>query len=82
MKTLKKISDIVDPRMQGKVQHELSTIVFVALCGVLCGCGSWEDIKDYCVAKKDWLSRYVNFPNGVLSGYTFRRIFTLLILIQ
>lgn len=78
MKILKMIEDISDPRMEGKVQHKLSTIIFVALCGVLSGCESWSDIRDYCDIKKDWLSQYVSLVNGIPSSDTFRRVFTLL----
>lgn len=78
MKVLAIINDISDPRMEGKVHHPLSTIIFVALCGILCGCESWGDIKDYCRVKKDWLSQYVSLANGIPSSDTFRRVFTLL----
>ncbi len=64
--------------MHGKVTHKFSTIIFVALCGVLSNCESWSDIEDYCIAKKDWLEKYVDLSNGVLSEWTFRRVFTLL----
>lgn len=78
MRILTMIDDIVDPRMEGKVHHPLSTIIFVALCGILCGCESWSDIKDYCRAKREWLSQYVSLANGIPSSDTFRRVFTLL----
>jgi predicted transposase YbfD/YdcC len=78
MKILTIIEEIVDPRMIGKVQHNLSTIIFVALCGVLSGCEDWNDIRDYCKVKEDWLSQYVCLKNGIPSSDTFRRVFTLL----
>jgi len=78
MKILTRIQEISDPRMIGKVQHNLSTIIFVALCGILSGCEDWNDIQDYCEAKKDWLSRYVCLKNGIPSSDTFRRVFILL----
>ena len=78
MKILRMISDISDPRMDGKIQHKLSTIIFVALCGVLSGCETWCDIEDYCRSKKDWLAGFVSFDNGIPSSDTFRRIFILL----
>lgn len=78
MKILRMIAGIADPRMEGKVQHKLSSIIFVALCGVLCGCESWSDIRDYCQIKRDWLSQYVSLVNGIPSSDTFRRVFTLL----
>jgi len=78
MQILKRIEEISDPRMIGKVQHNLSAIIFVSLCGVLSGCEDWNDIRDYCKVKKDWLSQYVCLKNGVPSSDTFRRVFTLL----
>lgn len=78
MKILKMINNISDPRMEGKIHHPLSTIIFVALCGILCGCESWSDIRDYCRVKREWLSQYVSLVNGIPSSDTFRRVFTLL----
>ena len=78
MKILTRIEEIADPRMVGKVRHKLSTIIFVTLCGILSGCEDWNDIRDYCKVKKEWLSQYVCLKNGVPSSYTFRRVFTLL----
>jgi predicted transposase YbfD/YdcC len=78
MRVLAKIVEIDDPRMIGKVRHNLSTIIFVALCGILSGCEDWNDIRDYCKVKKGWLSRYVCLKNGIPSSDTFRRVFTLL----
>jgi predicted transposase YbfD/YdcC len=78
MSILERIEKIPDPRMEGKVKHNLSTILFVGLCGVLSGCESWSDIEDYCRAKRKWLSHYVDLSNGIPSGWTFRRVFILL----
>ena len=78
MDILEAIDDISDPRMAGKVRHKLSTILFVALCGILSGCESWSDIQDYCRAKKDFLSKYICLDNGIPSGSTLRRVFILL----
>ena len=63
---------------RGKVVHNLSSILFVSLCGILSGCENWFDIRTYCEVKKDWLSNYVDLSNGVPSEWTFRRVFTLL----
>ena len=78
MLLLEMINQIPEPRMKGKVQHSLSAIIFTALCGVLSGCESWSDIYDYCTIKRDWLSKFVSFKNGIPSSDTFRRIFTML----
>lgn len=52
MNILGLINNIRDPRMEGKVVHKFSSIIFVGLCAVLSGCESWSDIEDYCEAKK------------------------------
>jgi len=72
------LEKIPDPRESWKVKHNLSTLLFTTLCGVLCGAESWSDIADFCDAKKGWLSQYVDLNNGIPSAWTFRRIFTLL----
>ena len=53
MQILTKIEEIADPRMIGKVQHNLSAIIFVALCAILSGCEDWNDIHDYWRIKKE-----------------------------
>ena len=78
MSVLDLIKELPDPRMEGKVRHNLSSVIFVTLCGILSGCQSWGDIEDYCEAKLKWLEQYVEFKNGVPSEWTFRRVFTLL----
>ena len=78
MSILENIRKILDPRDLCKVQHSLSTIIFWSLCGVLGGCDNWNEIRDYCKVKKDWLSQHVSFKNGVPSSDTFRRVFSLL----
>jgi predicted transposase YbfD/YdcC len=78
MSILELLETIPDPRMEGKVKHNLGSILFVGLCGVLSGCESWSDIEDYCETKFEWLSSYVDLVNGIPSEWTFRRVFTLL----
>ena len=78
MAILELLENIPDPRMEGKVKHNMGSILFVGLCGVLSGCESWSDIEDYCETKFMWLANYVNLTNGVPSEWTFRRVFTLL----
>lgn len=78
MTILELFQTIPDPRMEGKVTHNLGAILFTRLCGVLSGCESWTDIEDYCGTKQDWLSQYVDLTNGIPSKWTFRRVFTLL----
>jgi predicted transposase YbfD/YdcC len=67
-----------DPRRVHGQIHRLDEIVFMAICGVLCGADSWQEIADYAESKLDWLSTFLTLPGGVPSHDTFRRVFCLL----
>ena len=43
----------------GKI-HLLDEIVFMSICGVLCGADSWQEIAEYSESKHDWLK---NLPD-------------------
>jgi predicted transposase YbfD/YdcC len=68
-------AELTDPRVERTQWHELIDIVVVALCGVICGCDSWEDLPRYGRAKQDWLRRYLRLTNGMPSADTFARVF-------
>jgi len=53
MYILNYIAAIPDPRQDYKVEYPLSTLLFTTLCAVLCGCQSWQEVSDYCEAKKE-----------------------------
>lgn len=71
-------SDVQDPRQQGKVEHPLINIIFITICGTLCGADNWVAIEAFGNAQMTWLSRYLNMENGVPShdtlGDTFATI--------
>jgi hypothetical protein len=75
---LEHFARLPDPRREHGQIHRLDEIVFMAICGVLCGADSWQEIADYCDAKLDWLSTFLALPGGVPSHDTFRRVFCLL----
>ena len=66
---------LTDPRIERTRWHELLDIVVVAVCGVICGCDSWEDWPKSGRAKQDWLRRYLRLTNGMPSADTFARVF-------
>jgi predicted transposase YbfD/YdcC len=75
---LDSFAELSDPRReQGRI-HRLDEIVFMALCAVLCGAESWEQIAAYAHSKIDWLNTFLTLPGGVPSHDTFRRVFCLL----
>jgi predicted transposase YbfD/YdcC len=68
-------ADVVDPRIARTKRHELLTVITIALCGVICGAESWVEVEDWGDAKRDWLSTWLDLPNGIPSHDTFGRVF-------
>lgn len=69
---------IRDPRAEKNQRHPLEAIVFIAICGVICGAEGWVDLQRYGALKKEWLSKYVDLSHGIPSHDTFGRFFALL----
>lgn len=70
-------SNLDDPRKNRWLSlHDLTEIVIMAICGVLCGADSFEDIELFAKTKEDWLRTFLKMPNGVPSHDTFSRIFS------
>jgi len=56
----------------------LLDILVIAICAVICGADSWEDIELFGRAKEEWLRGFLELPHGILSHDTFRRVFAVL----
>src|SRR5437764_12984051 len=74
---LEHFAALPDPRRDHGKVHLLDEIVFMAICAVLCGADSWQEIADYAASKIDWLKTFLTLPGGVPSHDTFRRVFCL-----
>jgi DDE_Tnp_1-associated len=55
--------------------HQLSDILTIAVLSVIAGGNGWEDMELYGLSKYDWLSTFLELPNGIPSPDTFRRVF-------
>jgi hypothetical protein len=75
---LEHFARLPDPRRDHGQIHRRDEVVFLAICGVLCGADSWQEIADDSESKFDWLSTFLSLPRGVPSHDTFRRSFCLL----
>jgi predicted transposase YbfD/YdcC len=64
-----------DPRVDRTKKHHLGDILVIALCAVICGADSWEEVEAFGEAKEGWLRRHLPLPNGVPSHDTFYRVF-------
>lgn len=67
-----------DPRILHKQFYSLENIVFITIIGVMSGCESWDDIKDYGKSKIEWLKSFLNVANDVPSHNTFNRFFSII----
>jgi predicted transposase YbfD/YdcC len=63
-----------DPRIERTKRHPLLEIVFVAVCALLSGANDFVGMEKFGKAKRDWLMKYVELPNGVPSHDTFGRV--------
>jgi predicted transposase YbfD/YdcC len=71
-------ADLPDPRVERTKKHALPDILAIALCAVVCGADSWEDIEEFGRAKEGLFRRCLALPNGIPSHDTFYRVFTAL----
>ncbi len=71
-------TEVEDPRQVLKTDHPLVNIIFMTICGVLCGAEDWVSITVFCRSQEEWLKQYLDMENGVPSHDTFGRVFAAL----
>jgi hypothetical protein len=64
-----------DPRREHCKLHLLPDILTIALCAVIAGASTWEEVELFGIAKRAWLGRLLALPNGIPSHDTVRRVF-------
>lgn len=67
---------VEDYRIERGKKHKLIDIITIAICGVVSGADTWIDIEIYGLAKKEWLSKFLELSNGIPSHDTFGRVFS------
>lgn len=69
-------SKVKDPRVLGKVRHELEDVLRIALIGVLCSCEDYDEISDLIEDSQQEFKDmgFLRLTNGVPSGDTIRRV--------
>lgn len=68
-----------DPRLDNhNLRHNLIDILIITILGVICGADSWVDIREFALAKYEWLKTFLSLPNGIPSHDTFGRVFSLM----
>lgn len=66
-------SGIQDPRVERTKKHLLLDVIALALCGVISGAETWEEIEDFGKLHEDWLRKFLALPNEIPSHDTISR---------
>jgi predicted transposase YbfD/YdcC len=53
----------------------LLDIIVIALCAVIAGSNTWQEVETFARHRRDWLGRFLDLDNGVPSHDTFERVF-------
>ncbi len=69
---------ITDPRLDRKKPHKLFDILIICICAVLCNVDDWEHIAEFGQSNEAWFRGFLKLENGIPSGDTFIRDFTLI----
>jgi predicted transposase YbfD/YdcC len=69
---------LTDPRVDRRREHELIDILIIAVCTLLCGGETFNDMEDFGYAKQDWFKTFLGLRNGIPSHDTFNRVFAAL----
>lgn len=64
MNAINFFSELKDPRNTKSQIYSLEDIVFLTISAVVSGCDTFVDIANFGKYRYDWLSKYVNFPEG------------------
>lgn len=72
---LNECDDFRDPNM---IDYPLVEILFLAFCGSLCGCQTYEEIVDFGELKLLWLGKFLPYKEGIPERDTIRRAFGML----
>lgn len=78
MAILSILRDLPDPRVERTRMHKLEDILCLAICAILCGVESFEDMEVFGEAKQEWFQTFLELPHGIPSHDTFNRLFAAL----
>jgi predicted transposase YbfD/YdcC len=68
-------ADLRDPRRQHGQRHRLLDVIVIALCAVIAGSDTWQEVETFAQRRRDWLGRFLSLDNGVPCHDTFERVF-------
>jgi predicted transposase YbfD/YdcC len=72
------LQTISDPRVNRTKDHALIDVLVIAVCTLLCGGETFNDMEDFGKAKEQWFRTFLVLTNGIPSHDTFNRVFAAL----
>lgn len=66
---------IKDPRRKHRRRHLLMDIIVIAICAVIAGADTWQEVATFAHERCEWLQTFLELPNGIPSHDTFERVF-------
>jgi predicted transposase YbfD/YdcC len=63
-----------DPRVVNRCDHELSDVLVIALCCLLCGGVTFNDMEEFGRARQAWFKTFLALRNGIPRHDTFNRV--------
>lgn len=64
-----------EPRVDRTKAHDLIAVLVIAVCSLLCGGESFNDMEDFGQAKYEWFKTFLQLRDGIPSHDTFKRVF-------
>lgn len=71
-------AELEDPRIERTKLHQLSDILVITVCAVICGADNWVEVEGFGRAREEWLVQLLGLSNGIPSHDTFGRVYALL----
>ena len=71
-------SDVPDPRVERTRKHQLSDIILIVLVGMITGCRSWGDMRQFAEMGPPEIRELFDLPNAVPSKDTLRHVISAL----
>ena len=72
------LRELPDPRVERTKLHKFEDLLLIAICALLCGAESFEDMELFGDAKEPWLRTFLELSHGIPSHDTFNRLFAAL----
>jgi len=72
------VSQISDPRIEGRSEHLLVDLVCITILAVLCGADDFVAVATFARMRRMWLKQFFELPSGIPSHDTFTRVLGLI----